>query len=108
LVVFALPAYSVLLSANQTWTISKTENDNLLLDLIGTGTLKTDLQYQINSVAFAKQNVPLTDSNQLQIGFFSNPGFLKRAIETSAELLDWLQRFQALFQLVAPFIGEMP
>ncbi len=107
LIVFALPPYSVLVSANQEWQTSKTKENNLLLDLIFNGALKTEFQFQINSMEFTKSDFQLTNGANLPIGFFYEPGFLKNVVAKSEELLDWLQRFQALYQLVIPFIEKV-
>jgi len=106
LIVFALPPYSVLVSANQEWQMSRTKENNLLLDLIFNGTLKTDFLFQVNSMEFAKSGFQLTNGANLPIGFFYEPHFLKNVIAKSADLLDWLQRFQALYQLLIPFIEK--
>jgi len=106
LIVFALPPFSVLVSTNQEWQISKTQGNNLLLDLVFYDTVKTAFQFQINSQEFIKGDFQLTNGANLPIGFFYDPAFLKNVVEKSAELLDWLQRFQAMYQLIALFAGR--
>ena len=106
LVLFSLPPYSVLINPKKHWEVSKTEQNNLLLDWIGSGTLKANFQYQINSKIFSEQEIRLVDGTQLQIHLFYKPQFFKKAINASAEILDWLQRFQSLYILIKPLLDQ--
>lgn len=103
LIVYGLPPYSVIDSCNYDWSKSKTSSNHLILDGRITGRFTTELMYRIDSAKFSEEDLLMVNDYIIdQIGFLTPPN-LRDVLARSAELLDWLQRFQALAGLLSYF-----